>query len=95
MKTKTFIIIGAVVAVLVVAYFVFFKDKGTGTDAAAVPMGKKKDGTAYFQADVTKIVGNIKGSPDWLKSVQEKATTANRSLADQLQLDAIWMLDNA
>ena len=95
MKTKTMVIIGVVIAVLAVAYFVFFK--GTATTPAVtgpVALGKKGSGTPYYQADIDKQVSDIRSSATWLADVQKKATAAGKSRAEQLKLDAIWMLEN-
>lgn len=95
MKPKTYIIAGVVIAVIVVAYFMFFKTKTAGASTARVAIGTKKDGTPYYQADVDKVAGDIRGSAEWTKSVQQKATAQGKTLADMINLDAKWMIENA
>lgn len=95
MKTKTMIIIGVVIAVLAVAYFVFFKGKSTtAADTTSIALGKKKNGSDYFQADIDKKMKEIAGSTEWYKAIVTKAAEQKRTPAEQLKLDSIWMLEN-
>ncbi len=43
---------------------------------------------------INEIVNRIKGDPEWLKAIQQKAVNNNISLEDQIRLDAEWMLDH-
>ncbi len=93
---KTYIIIGVVVAVLVVAYFVFNKNK-TAVPAGVDPdakVGTRKNGNPYTEKDIAKTIGDIKGSPDWFAVVKQKATAQGISLDEMLRKDAIYMFEN-
>lgn len=93
---KTYIIIGVVVAIAVVAYFVFNKNK-TAVPAGVDPLAKvgtRKNGNPYTETDIAKTIGDIKGSPDWFAAVKKKATTNGVSLDEQLRKDAIYMFEN-
>ena len=96
MKTKTMIIVGVIVLMLAIAAYFVMKNKtgATTTTADASALGKKKNGSAYFQTDLDLTVKSIKGSPTWLADVQKKATAAGRSIDDQLKMEAKWMLEN-
>ena len=94
MKPKTLIIIGVVLAVLAVGFWMW-KSKNSSTGNAVAALGKKKDGTPYTDKDVLKTADDIQKTPGWLKDVQAKATAAKRTLDAQLRMEAIWMLENA
>ncbi|MBV5346810.1 hypothetical protein JZU46_01110 [bacterium] len=95
MKTKTMIIIGVVVLALAIAGYFFMKKPATAETPADSGLGKKKNGSPYFQSDIDLTVRSIKGTPTWLADVQVKATKAGRSIDEQLKMEAKWMLENA
>ena len=43
-------------------------------------------------AAIAKIIAGMKADSGWLANIQTKATTAGISLAQQLHLDALWVL---
>ena len=42
---------------------------------------------------IAKLVGNMKGTPEWCEKIARKAKENKRSLDDQLRLDALWTLE--
>jgi hypothetical protein len=93
MKTKTYIIIGVVIAVIVIAFFVF-KGKSPAAVAAPVALGIKKDGTPYYESDVVKMIGNIRGTPDWYDKIKN-SVPPGKTLDEALRGNATWMLEFA
>lgn len=39
------------------------------------------------------VISTIKGNPDWMKDITQKAKTNNRSIDEQIRLDAVWYLE--
>lgn len=92
------IYIGIAIAVIAVAWFVFFKGK-TNTAAALAPvaLGKRKNGQPYYQSDVEAKEKEIRGwmtSAAHIKAVKDKATANGVSLDQQWTAEAIWYLTN-
>ena len=84
MKTKTYLIIGAVLAALVIGYFVF---KGKPKTLTEKPLGYKKSGGAYYQKDVDEIAKYIKSDKGWYDKI-------NNSLPEGLSIEQA-LIDNA
>ncbi len=93
---KYLIYIGIAIAVIAVAWFVFFKGK-TNTATAPLALGKRKNGQPYYQSDVEAKEKEIRGwnkSAAQLKTIQDKATANGVSLDQQWTAEAIWYLTN-
>lgn len=82
MEKKNLMIIGGVIAVAAVAYFIFKKKK---PETASTPAGA----SSPIQAKMAQIRGN----EEWLASVSEKAQNNGKTLEEQIMLDAQWCLD--
>lgn len=52
----------------------------------------KKDDTAAMEAEVQRVIGNIRANADWLASVTAKAAEHGVSLEQELRGNAIWSL---
>jgi hypothetical protein len=83
MEKKNLMIIGGVVAIAAIAYFVFKKKSPA---AAAAPAGTNSAINAKMAA--------IRGNAEWLAAVSEKAQNSGKTLDEQVMLDAQYCLDS-
>lgn len=54
--------------------------------------GKKQSGQQNNDPLIQQFIDKIKADPVWLASVQAKATENGLTLDDQLQVEAVWMI---
>lgn len=57
--------------------------------------GTEKHGESSLRNNkINEIIDIMKANPNWLESIKQKAIKNNRSLEEQIRLDAEWTLDN-
>jgi hypothetical protein len=44
-------------------------------------------------SEIERIIQTIRNEPAWLEAITEKASKLNRTVEEQLRLDAMWMLE--
>lgn len=89
-KYWIYIIIG-LVALLLVWFFFIRKKSASGSGAS--DYGTTKTGKPITEAMISKEMAITEGYAK--DTITQKASTNGRSYADQLRLDALWMLQNA
>lgn len=99
MKNNKIGIILIVIALIVVSYFMFFKEKAT---AANIPAGATNNsnlgvtasGKPITEEMIQKEINIIKATPSWFSNVQKGAAEAKIEVYEALRNAAIWMLKN-
>ncbi|MCF8404827.1 MAG: hypothetical protein K9H58_12825 [Bacteroidales bacterium] len=60
----------------------------------SIYFGKDEDETYPDQSKIEATIKMIENTPDWFKSIEEKAGVNKRSAEEQVFLDALWVIRN-
>lgn len=91
-------IILIVIALIVVGYFMFFKEKATAANIPAEAtnnnLGVTASGKPITEEMIQKEMRIIKSTPSWFSDVQAGAAQTGIEVHEALRNSAIWMLKN-
>jgi hypothetical protein len=94
---KNYLVIAVVViAALVYYYQVYLPKKKSNGD---LPIGPPVtppvvDNTAAMEAEVQRVIQNIRSTPEWIAAIIQKATDNGVTVNAQLRGDAIYILQS-
>lgn len=99
MKNNKIGIILIVIALIVVGYFMFFKEKATAANIPAEAtnnnnLGVTASGKPITEEMIQKEINIIKATPSWFSNIQKSAAEAKIEVNEALRNAAIWMLKN-